>query len=294
LDSRSHEYHVVPDRTRPMDYEVHTIREVMGYGASQTDEQEFLPFYGSKTGYRHREERSYYAIRREARVLSARQRRQGARSSYIGSECFVSLVDANQAPYRSDLKQLGLQLLCTNRDLPLLMPIGVADTDFFLQTGAPVQSVRCVAGPTRPRPSVASGETAWKLINHLSLNYLSIADTSDAEGAAALRELLSLYAEYGEITTRKQIDGVLAVKTRNTVRRIDTRGPIVFGRGLEIRVRLDETAFEGSGVFLLGSVLEHFFARYTSINTFTETVVDSNTRGEVIRWPIRIGSRHTL
>ena len=54
------------------------------------------------------------------------------------------------------------------------------------------------------------------------------------------------------------------------------------------------SAFEGTGVFLLGTVLEQFFARYVSLNSFTETVLRTVDRGEVKRWPIRIGLRPTL
>ncbi|WP_242550034.1 type VI secretion system baseplate subunit TssF, partial [Pantoea agglomerans] len=38
------------------------------------------------------------------------------------------------------------------------------------------------------------GLSAWRLISHLQMNYLSLMDSSDEEGAAALRQLLSLYA----------------------------------------------------------------------------------------------------
>ena len=76
------------------------------------------------------------------------------------------------------------------------------------------------------------------------------------------------------------------------MRRLPGRGPITFGRGLEVQVACDESAFEGVGAFLLGAVLERFFARYVSINSFTETVLSSSTRGEVMRWPVRLGQRH--
>ena len=56
----------------------------------------------------------------------------------------------------------------------------------------------------------------------------------------------------------------------------------------------DESAFEGTGVFLLGAVLDRFFARYVSINSFTETVMKTTDRGEVMRWPMRTGLRPTL
>lgn len=294
LDQPGTEYHLLPDRTRPMDFEVYAVKEVTGYGASQGDERTFLPFYGSASGYRHHQENAYYTLRRQKRVLSSKQRRLGLRSSYIGSETFISLVDPNAAPFSANLKQIGLQVLCTNRDLPLVMPVGSGSTDFSLQSGGPVQSIRCLAGPTKPRPSPADGEIAWRLINHLSLNYLSLMDTDARQGAEALRELLSLYGDANDDAIRKQIEGVLSVESRNVVRRVDAVGPIVFGRGLEIAVKFEESAFEGSGVFLLGAVLERFFARYASINSFTETAVVSADRGEIMRWPIRIGQRHTI
>jgi len=103
-----------------------------------------------------------------------------------------------------------------------------------------------------------------------------------------------LYADTGEPTVQKQIDGLLSIRSQPVVRRIRTPGPITFGRGLEISLRFDESAFEGSGVILLGTVLEQFFARYVSINTFTETVIESTDRGEIMRWPTRIGTRHTI
>jgi type VI secretion system protein ImpG len=56
----------------------------------------------------------------------------------------------------------------------------------------------------------------------------------------------------------------------------------------------DETAFEGTGIFLLGSVLGRFFSRYVSINSFVETVLSSVNRGEVMRWPVRMGCRHIM
>ncbi len=67
------------------------------------------------------------------------------------------------------------------------------------------------------------------------------------------------------------------------------------GRGLEVTVQFEESAFGGSSYFLLGAVLDQFFRRYVSINSFTETVIRLLGREkEVIRWPVRIGRRHLL
>jgi type VI secretion system protein ImpG len=294
LGGQAQELHLVPDRTRPLDFEVHGITEVVGFGGGSAGERPFQPFYAADALAATRPEQAYFTLQRYPRVLSTRERRDGARASYLGSEVFLSLVDVAEAPYSADLRQLGVRVLATNRDLPLLMPVGQGATDFTLETAAPVRAVRCLAGPTPPRPAPLTAETTWRLISHLSLNYLSITDSDPDQGAAALRELLSLYAHLAEPAQRRQIEGVRRVTAQPVVRRLPMPGPIAFGRGLEVVLDLDEGAFEGSGVFLLGAVLEQFLARHVSVNGFTETAVRISERQEVMRWPARIGRRRTL
>ncbi|MBE0436825.1 MAG: type VI secretion system baseplate subunit TssF, partial [Methylomicrobium sp.] len=254
--------------------------------------QEFTPFYQASGAINQKNTRAYYTLLRAPRLLSSKQRQYGPRSSYIGNELFIALVDANETPFKSDLKQLGIDSLCTNRDLPLQLSIGIGKTDFTMPMGAPVESIRCLSGPTRPRPSNAYKDTAWQLINHLSLNYLSLINHGGTEGALAFRSLLALYGDNSDPGIRKQIEGVVSLQSKPIVRRIDNAGPIVFGRGLELVLTLDEAAFEGSGIYLMGAVLEQFFAQYVSLNSFTETVLKSSNQNEVTRWPARIGSRH--
>jgi type VI secretion system protein ImpG len=174
------------------------------------------------------------------------------------------------------------------------MAVGRGKTDFTLESGAPVLSVQCIAGPTRPKPSHAYGETAWRFISHLSLNYLSLVDNDELEGASAVRELLSLYSDGKDAASVKQIEGIKSIASRPVNGRIPTTGPITYGRGVEITVTCDEHAFEGTGVFLLGAVLDEFFSKYVSINSFTRTIIRSSDRGEIIRWPARLGTTHTL
>jgi type VI secretion system protein ImpG len=293
LSDSTNEYHVVPDRTRPMDFEVYAISEVTGYGDSSDANQVFRPLYAVGDQTPADRDRAYYTLHRQPRKLSHRQQAQGARSSYVGSEVYLSLVDGDEGPYRSSLKQLGVTTLCTNRDLPLHMPVGQGRTDFTLESGAPVESIRCVAGPTRPQASYAHGDVSWRLISHLALNYLSLTD-ADGHGAGALRQMLSLYADTAELAVRKQIEGVRSVSATPIVRRIGGGGPATFGRGIEVAVTCDETAFQGTGVFLLGAVLSRFFAKHVTINSFTETVLKSPQRGEIMRWPAETGRRAAL
>lgn len=294
LGSGGPEYHLLPDRTRPMDFEVYRVDSVTGYGTSQAEIQDFLPFYmpANQVDWSGHQP-AYYSVHRLPRRLSSRQRQQGPRSSYVGSEVFINLVDRAAAPWAGDLRQLAVTGLCTNRDLPLHLPVGIGKTDFTLESGAPVQALRVRAGPTPPRPSHAQGDTAWRLISHLSLNYLSLADTDGGSGAAALRSLLGLYCDLTDRDQRKQLEGLRRVSSRPIIRRLPGVHPVTYGRGLEIGLECDEAAFEGTGAYLLGAVLARFFARYATLNSFTETLLTTG-RGEVMRWPASLGCRPAL
>ena len=289
ISDKFFEFHVVPDRTRAQDFEVYKLTKVMGYGALSEQVQDFLPFYLAKD-LGESDTGGYYVTNRVPRPRSQNASVKGRRSrSYAGSEVYISLVDSTASPYSTELKQLGVEALCTNRDLPLHMPIGLGNTDFTLEKTAPCTSIRCLGAPTLPKPSHVEGEIAWRIINHLSLNYLSLTNTNEREGASALRDLLRLYSDAADLQTRKQIDGVKSINCQAITRRITTSGSIAFARGLEVTVTFEEAVFEGSGVFLLGAVLEQFFAKYVSVNSFTETVVKTIERGEIMRWTMRDG-----
>jgi len=291
LTEGQHEHHLMVDRARPMDYEVFSVTAVRGLGDDTGEPTEFLPFYGDLVHHDAIAARAFFTLRREPRMLSDRQRRRGTRTSYVGSEVFLAVVDEREAPYPQHLRQLSVEVLATNRDLPLLLPMG-AQNALMLQDAAPVDGLRVLAGPTRPRSGLAEGEFAWRLISHLSLNYLSLFDAGNAGGAAAaLRQMLLLYADLADPASRRQCEAVVGVTARPVTRRLPVAGPIVFGRGLEIDVTLNEGAFGGAGGYLLGAVLERFFARHVSINAFTQTRLISESRGEVARWPARTGLR---
>ncbi len=289
LSERFAEFHVVPDRTRVADFEVYEIREVVGHGLRRQQQEEFHPFYAASDLH---QADAYYTVAREPRTAA---RGSDRTNSYAGSEVFINLVDAAEQPYRGDLTQLSVKTLCTNRDLPLHMPVGGGVTDFTLEQALPIRAVRCVSNPTPPHPSRAEGDLAWRLVSHLSLNYLSLVDDErPGEAVASLREMLRLYAEHADPALRRQVDGVVGVSVAPVTRRAPIPGPVTFVRGLQVTLDFQEAEFEGVGAFLLGAVLEQFFAKYVALNSFTETVVRTEQRGELIQWPPRIGKRHLI
>jgi type VI secretion system protein ImpG len=200
--------------------------------------------------------------------------------------------------------ELSVRALCSNRHLTEHLPVGQGGADFRLLDDVSLDLV-CVAGPTRPREPVISqmrtrGEVAsvgtitWRLINMLSLNYLGIVERGAGKNAAALREMLALFADFVEDATERKIRGIRGVESRPIVRRMRERAGSGAARGQQITVSLDEKAFEGSGVFLLGAVLERFFSDYSGFNYFTQTVISTTERGEIMRWPARMGTRRSL
>ena len=299
LGTGSWEYHVVPDRTRPMDFEVHSIDTVTGFGTGQVGRQEFLPLYATyhePAAPVQGESHGFYTVRREPRLLSPRQKQQGSRSSYTGEEVHLSLVDPRHAPYREDVRQLSVSAWVSNRDLPVLLPHEPPDgtPQWQLDSPGPVAAVKVLRGPTRPVTRRPVGELGWSLVNHLTLNHLSLIGETPQHAAASLRTMLGLYAPPEDPAWARQVEGVQSLQVRTTVGRLPFDGPLAFGTGVQIVLELDELAYQGTSAFLFASVLERFFARHAAINSFSQLTLRTPQRGEVMRWPPRIGLRETV
>src|SRR4030095_5716076 len=112
------------------------------------------------------------------------------------------------------------------------------------------------------------------------------------KNAVALREVLTMFADMADAITERKIRGIRGVDSRDVIRRVRERTGIGAGRGIEITVTLDEKAFEGSGAFLLGAILDRFFVEYVGLHQFTPTHIRTVERGEIMRWPARIGTRY--
>jgi type VI secretion system protein ImpG len=289
IDDSRYELHVVADRAHPLDFEVHAVQAVEGFGRDNSIEARFRPFYSSLAGDRGNHG-AYFSTRREPRLPSEFQARHGARSTYIGSELFVSLVDQNEAPYSSRLRQLGVSMTVTNRDLPLLMATG-GRRDFVPIDSMPVASIRILHGPSRPVPAIAEGAINWRLISQLSLGHQTLTGLDAEAGARALRELLSLYAALGDPAVARHTAALQRAELQPITRRMPGAGPLTYGRGVGIELGIDEAQFAGSSPYLFGVVLDRFLARHVGLNSFIETRLISAQRGEIGRFSPRFGAR---
>ncbi|MFD1200016.1 type VI secretion system baseplate subunit TssF [Brucella gallinifaecis] len=289
VDETKHEYHLVVDKLRPLDYEVFSVQRLVGNASEKRDEQEFRSFYNTLTADSGNYG-AYFSLRREPRLLSERARRYGTRTGYAGSEVFISVVDEQQSPWHNDLKYLTANVLCTSRDLPLLLR-QQDQSNFMISDSIPVKQISLRKGPTPPRPALAQGIVTWRLISQLQLNYLSLMDATPEQGAASLRQLLGLYGNSSEPAVAKQILGVRHCNLHPIHRRVPEPGPIVFARGIAIDLKVDEQAFSGSSPYIFGSVLERVFSRLVAMNSFTEMTLSSEQRGKIAHWGARMGKR---
>lgn len=286
------EHHLLPDRNRPLDFEVHSVLGATGIAGEADARIPVRPFYSTHHLAAQDGPDCFYTLQRRQRVLSTRQVNTGVRTSYVGTETYLSLTSRQGGDVLGSIRQLDVRALCTNRDLPLYLAVGKGRTDLVLDGSAPVETIRCLAAPRAPRPAPASGDAAWKLVSQLAMNHLSLADR--AGGAASLREMLALHADPHDAAEARQIEGVRELHIEPGVQRIPGSGPVAFGRGLQVTLVLDDAAFEGAGIVTLGAVLERVFARLVSVNAFTCTELRSTRRGLVKRWPVRTGARALL
>lgn len=304
LKSSQHEYHVVPDRSHYLDYEPHRLLEVYAHYPGARDKVPVQPLYSASLEAPQQASGLYFTVRRLPRRRTVEEKRVGVFSDYTGTDMFISLSALGGTDDDAAIAELSVRALCSNRHLTEHLPIGAGGADFRFLDDVTL-NVMCVAGPTLPREPIVTqlrsrsetahtGTVAWRLVNMLSTNHLGLVERGAGRNAQALRETLSMFADMNDAVTERRIGGVRKVDSRPIVRRVHQRGGTGVARGVEITVTIDEKVFEGTGVFLLGAVLERYFAEYSGFNHFTQTVIRSVERGEIMRWPIRIGLRRAL
>jgi type VI secretion system protein ImpG len=281
LEQRKYEYPVVPDVRRPQATEVFSIDEVLSIHPQSNEVLRFEPFYS----FRHA------TLRDKKQTFWMAHRRLSGKAGDEGTEVSISLVDLSARPVRPDVDTLTLRTTCTNRDLPSRLPFGNEAGDFDLEGGAAIKRIVALRKPTDPVRPPAGKAALWRLISHLSLNYLSLV----SEGRQAFQEILKLYDFTGSAFSAKQIDGIAEISSSRHFARLISENGIAFARGTRVEVEFDEDQFAGAGVFLFASVIERFLGEYVSLNSFSQLVARSRQRKEILKeWPPRAGQRILL
>src|SRR5262249_27485978 len=182
VKSNQHEYLLVPDRGKMLDFEVNRVANVFAHIPGRPQKVVVESLYTAAAG------RSatglFYTTRRLPRRRSAQERKYGQTSDYTGTEVFISLGQRANSENVHQVAEISVQAFCTNRHLLEFLQVGEGGAVFRFLADTALE-VRCAAGPTRPlepilttmagRTEEASpGDIAWRIVNMLSLNHLGL------------------------------------------------------------------------------------------------------------------------
>lgn len=275
LDHFSVDYRLEPEIRDAGTTEIHTVLGVTRSQAGKDKAEIVQPYFGGVPD----------ADTGSLRWIARRQ--PASKPAMSGTEVQLSFVDSAFNPNVPAEDVLFAQLLCTNRMLARQLPAG---WQLHIESDLPKERITCLERPSRPADPPMAGENLWRLVSHLSLNQLSLANLE------ALKQILFLYSGSDENSRkRRQIEGLYSLRTKSVVRRLGHRRWRGFVRGTEIEIRLREENFVGGSAYLFGFVLDRFFALYAGVNSFTELVIyREQDQEEWIRWPARAGDRPLL
>jgi type VI secretion system protein ImpG len=268
LDHRKTEYLVRPSGTTPAHYLVYAVDRVVGFIQGTAEERRYVPF-------------ELFNPEPQATPVY----HLSFRPSPVGRGANVYLSVAYPANGGSPvLETLSISLTCTNGSLPESLRLG--DISLPTNTSPEYVEFRNLQPPTPCILLPLGSNLLWRLLSHLSLNYLSLARTEN------LKALLELYIfpdsrdQAAVMANRKRISGIEKIEAKASDRLVS--GILMRGQELQLRMRQDH--FAGSGdLFLFGSVLDCFLGGYATINTYTQLHIQEVLKGDRYRWPARIG-----
>jgi type VI secretion system protein ImpG len=283
LEHTATEYRVLPDARRSGMMEVWNITRVTEVRPDATT-QAWRPFYrlaqegddaAAGGGF-------YHETRRPGPV------------SLGGSDTFIAPFQPDFDPAGKNDSVLSVEALCLNRDLPAELPFGGGHPRLTaVKPNSGIAQIACLTPPTQTLRPEMRARGAWRLISHLSLGHLSV--TGGAEGAAALKEVLRLYDLRDTVETRAALEALLSVHANPGTARVQNSRLGAFCRGLDVTLEFEPRAFQGAGLYLLGSVLERFLALHASVNSFVRTTVRLRGKADPeARFPARAGARTLL
>lgn len=293
ISDRESEYAVHADSGAKREYEIYSLSRVTGYGRGD-ERRAFRPLYSVTDA--DEQATGFYVVHRRPTVASRGERAFGRMPGYLGTDVFVSIVDPLAAPYSPNLRHLGFRGLCSNRGLGRRIPVGHSFTDFVPAdfSGPFLPEIRCQSPPTPPMPPPLEGNLGWRLMNHLAFSHRPLLERSAKDAAEVLRQHLRIYVDESRPHTGAQLEALSGLTVSPRTLRVPVPGPVTYARGLEIRLTFDEDRVPGTGLFLLGAVLEEFLQRQVSLNSFITLILSSTRRGDLVQWPARFGGRPLL
>jgi type VI secretion system protein ImpG len=271
IDRSQTDYRVRPSGSNPFHYEVFSIDQVQAFAPGVSEPRPVPDFYGFTHGL-GRPPATYYFPSLRPSVVDDRV------------DAYVSFVDQSGTDLPLEAETVMFGLTCTNRRLPEALRLG----DIKVATDSSPAFVQ-FRNITIPTPSVApplGGELHWRLISHLSLNYLSLVDVSALRGVLELYNYRALRDPQAARSNARRLEGLHAIRSEPANALVD--GALV--RGSAITLDVLEDRFSGDGdLYLFATLLNEFLSLHGTLNAFTQFNVHGLQSGETLSWPHRIG-----
>lgn len=272
LDHRRESYPVRPSGHNAGEYEVYAVDKVTGFAQGSLTEQEYAPFMAANPS----------AGAEAVYALSSRLSVSGD-----GMDVEISVGHAGQGAPVPEV--LSLELRCTNGSLPEKLHAG--DVTRPTASSPQLAEFTNLRAPTAAVRPPLGGNTLWRLLSHLFLNYLSVAKAEN------LRSLLKLYI-FNKTTDRaamlaniNRVDGITDLRVVPAERFVRDR--LMRGQNIALTLAPENFASDGD-MYLFCCVLDVFLSNYAAVNTYTRlTAADSYGRSE-FAWPARLGERTLL
>ncbi|MDR0630312.1 MAG: type VI secretion system baseplate subunit TssF [Treponema sp.] len=276
VEKEAYRFHVIPDRAAPRDYEaVHVQR--LEFFNEQNETLFFADNFYEDNPLKERTKKNFFSQHRRKSLVNPLGVRH---SSYEGTEVFVSF--SLQDKKMEGAYQFAAETICTNRDLPLLLP-GESSLSSHnpLLTGAAF-----IARPTRPGYSLfyRGVSSDFSKISHLVFNLSALLWQNGQFPLEALRSLLGSYQIRSGEETERILEGIVSLTSERMTFRFIERGAVFFEPGWKISFTLDETAYAGMGYYIFGKIIAEILRSFTSINTLLEIHFFTKQSGRIAVW----------
>ncbi len=273
LDHRMPEYRVTPAGESTGHFQVYSVDSVIGFMQGSVGQRDYYPF-------------EMFNPMSEARPVYSLNHRRSALEEK--TELLLSVAYPKGAG-EPQTETLSLKIRCTNATLPESLQIG--DVNKPTETSPVLADFSNIRPPTATRQPPIGKESLWRLLSHLYLNYLPMADTENLKALVKLYIFPETKDRAGVLAGIKRAEAISEMSVKTTSRLVGG----VMMRGQLIEIKLDPTGFASLGdMYLFGSVLDSFLAGYAAVNCFTRLVVEDILKKERFEWPARIGERFLL
>lgn len=281
LDHREYEYRLNADRAHVRYSEVHSVERLTSVQPDKTP-RTLVPYFSIERFDLLDQQNYFYATRRA----------ESHNKQVPGTDLYASFMDMEFNPTDPPGEAIGGRALCTNRRLPEHLRMG----DLLQLEGAgPISGLRIHTKPTPHQTPNLIGKRPWALVSQLSLNWLSFSEGGEEQILSNLKNMLRLHAGHENSTNVKQISSLVGMQAKPVVRNIRQEAWRGFCRGTQIHLIVDEDRLGGGSAVMLAAVLQHFFALYANINSFTQVSLESKQRKGVWKtWAPMAGAQTVL